>query len=438
MSIPAGWYPDPQQQDQLRYWDGSVWTEHQTPAQAADPAPQGQTDGYGAASAPQGQTDGYGAASAPQGQTDGYGASAPQDTSAPRTGASAGYGAAPAPGTADQTSPYGNFSGSESATQSFAAPGHDPSQQGGFGPASSSPAYGANPGQGGGYGPPGPMPPAGKPNRTPLIIGGIVGLVVVVGLVLLGVNLMSGGEDPPPTSDPTPTATDDPTSADPTDDPTDQQSGGTADAGVLAVGASVHVDIPEDGTGTATLTVDQTQVVRVYTSSNGNTDPVMKVLDADGNVLAEDDDTEYESPNSYDASVQVTLAQGEYAIELAEWSGSPSQVTVAAEAVGETTQIELGESQIQVAEDGAFVGLVSVQPGTYTVNIVSDEDPTLQVVTPGGEMAENDDRESDAPDQDNIFDPYLEVTVSEAGDLALLVEEYSGDAFNGTITIEQQ
>ena len=426
MSIPEGWYPDPQQQDQLRYWDGTAWTGHQTAAHSAGAAAQDHAGGYGAASGPQGQTGGAGTASSPQGSP------------AARSGAGAGYGAAPAPGTADQTSPYGSFTDSDPATQSFGAPGYGPPQQEGFGAASTGSGYGAGAGYGEGYGQPGPMPPAGRPNRTPLIVGGIVGVVLLVGLVLLGVNLLSGDEDPPPTTDPTTTATADPTSADPTDDPTDQQSGGSADAGELALGDSVHVDIPQDGTGNATLTIDQTQVVRVYTSSNGNTDPVLQLLDADANVLAEDDDTEYESPNSYDASVQVTLAQGEYTIALQEWSGTASQVTVSAEVVGETTQIQLGENEFQVSEDGAFVGLVGVQPGTYSVNIVSDEDPTLQVVPPSGEMVENDDRDSDAPDQENIFDPYLEVTVSEAGEMAVLVEEYGGDAFNGTLTIEEQ
>jgi hypothetical protein len=36
----AGWYPDPTRQNELRYWDGSTWTDHMAPgASAAATAP---------------------------------------------------------------------------------------------------------------------------------------------------------------------------------------------------------------------------------------------------------------------------------------------------------------------------------------------------------------------------------------------------------------
>ena len=40
---PAGWYPDPQNAGQQRYWDGSQWTEQTAPAAA----PATAVDPYG-------------------------------------------------------------------------------------------------------------------------------------------------------------------------------------------------------------------------------------------------------------------------------------------------------------------------------------------------------------------------------------------------------
>ena len=37
---PAGWQPDPQNPGQLRYWDGTQWTEHRAPASQPPAAPQ--------------------------------------------------------------------------------------------------------------------------------------------------------------------------------------------------------------------------------------------------------------------------------------------------------------------------------------------------------------------------------------------------------------
>jgi len=66
-SPPAGWYPDPQNDGQQRWWDGSGWTEHVAPRTAppsggpswpSTPSglpPQGQAPGYG-------QYGGYGEA----------------------------------------------------------------------------------------------------------------------------------------------------------------------------------------------------------------------------------------------------------------------------------------------------------------------------------------------------------------------------------------
>lgn len=39
MTPPPGWYPDPQNGIQLRYWDGATWTEHAAPHDPPPTAP---------------------------------------------------------------------------------------------------------------------------------------------------------------------------------------------------------------------------------------------------------------------------------------------------------------------------------------------------------------------------------------------------------------
>jgi hypothetical protein len=46
---PAGWYPDPNDAAQQRYWDGSTWTGHTAPAATSVSAPSGDAPVGGAA-----------------------------------------------------------------------------------------------------------------------------------------------------------------------------------------------------------------------------------------------------------------------------------------------------------------------------------------------------------------------------------------------------
>ena len=47
-STPAGWYPDPQNPGQQRYWDGTTWSDATQAAAGGAPAPAfGQQVGYG-------------------------------------------------------------------------------------------------------------------------------------------------------------------------------------------------------------------------------------------------------------------------------------------------------------------------------------------------------------------------------------------------------
>lgn len=53
---PAGWYPDPEQPGQQRYWDGQQWTEHRAPL-APQPAAQWSTPGQSPAYTAAGQQE---------------------------------------------------------------------------------------------------------------------------------------------------------------------------------------------------------------------------------------------------------------------------------------------------------------------------------------------------------------------------------------------
>ena len=88
VQTPAGWFPDPEDPANLRYWDGTAWTEHRHPADPAG-APVGPTVDATPA-----------AAAAPEAP------GAPQFAYTPTAGATPGYtapyGAAPAYGAPQQ------------------------------------------------------------------------------------------------------------------------------------------------------------------------------------------------------------------------------------------------------------------------------------------------------------------------------------------------
>jgi uncharacterized RDD family membrane protein YckC len=68
MAPIAGWYDDPRDHDQLRYWDGAAWTEHVTTKQPEPPAASSPTPVYPGAAEAQRHTWQYGQPAAEQGE----------------------------------------------------------------------------------------------------------------------------------------------------------------------------------------------------------------------------------------------------------------------------------------------------------------------------------------------------------------------------------
>ncbi|MCB2413235.1 DUF2510 domain-containing protein [Demequina sp. TTPB684] len=211
MSATAGWYDDPSQSGQLRYWDGQRWTEHthvtsapapvtqaeQAPAQTVDQAPAATTERGAQASA----------SSADQGFA---------------TPAAASY----APQPADSYDPQANASYSPQATPQSAGAAFSPAQQ-----AYSPDSYSPDP-----YYLPDSAPKRGLGAGAivAIVLGALLLLGLIGGGIVWAINNASSDQEETPADleailSPSPEQTE---SAEPTDE----------------LGSAEHADIPADFT----------------------------------------------------------------------------------------------------------------------------------------------------------------------------------------------
>lgn len=237
----AAWYQDPENQGQIRYWDGNGWTEHR----------QGTPEGFGL-----GQPGPDATGTGPRQDTVGSTSEVDEATRvrpnadrAPETeaistdstsygqsagAAGAGYGAS----SYGQDQAYGQQGYGQDQGQGYGASSYDQSsaygqQQQGYGQQG---AYGQQQhgayGQSGQQGQPGYSggAPTGK-SKVPLIAGlGVLGLVLLLVLGFLGFKLIGGSDDEPTagqstsTSQPTDSSTSDTSSDSSTSDTSSDSS----------------------------------------------------------------------------------------------------------------------------------------------------------------------------------------------------------------------
>ncbi|WP_114201742.1 DUF2510 domain-containing protein [Janibacter anophelis] len=231
----AGWYQDPDNQGQIRYWDGNGWTEHRqaTPEGFGVGQPGPDSSGTGTRQDTVGSTSEVDEATRVRPNADRSPETEAISTDSTSYGDSgAGYGAS----SYGQDQAYGQ---SAYGQQGYGQSGYG-QQQGGYGQQGydQSGGYGQQQGYGqqgygqgaGGYGQQQSYAsgaPQGK-SKLPLIIGaGVLGLVLLLGLGFLGFQLLGGDDDPtaaPSTSTSAPTdssTTSDPTDTSTSSDPTD-------------------------------------------------------------------------------------------------------------------------------------------------------------------------------------------------------------------------
>ena len=252
----AGWYPDPEQDGQIRYWDGGSWTEHRQPT----------PEGFGV------EQPGAGASSGDAGDSgvDEATRVRPSSERAPETQAMPASESSPAEGS--QPPSYGGGeTGSSSYGQSSYGQQDSGYGQGGYGQSS----YGA--GQQGQPGQEAQSEDGKKRNLTLPIIAAVVVLVLAIALCVGGIFFFTGDDESEGTgssSSSSSSSTSESSSSSSSSDPTSSSSSSSSSSSATPTGSS---STGSDGVRSA-------EFDKTYSGSGAE---VIKVPPGDGPGLVE-------------------------------------------------------------------------------------------------------------------------------------------------------
>ena len=239
-------------------------------------------------------------------------------------------------------------------------------------------------------------------------------------------------------------------------------SGEAEASDVSTAESALSVETAVEGSQTAKLafrSTGESQAVRIEAMSP-NGDPIIFLLDSNGNLITENDDT----PDSLNSRIETSLAPGVYCVELSQYGGGNMPATIQvgtadharllpesiAGSTGESPAFEactsetdaaplnegalndaLNNGSVQQSQANSSAGyyrFTLTEPTSLTLRANSVElDPILKLFDPAGNvLAENDDAEG--------LNSRLDFPADlEAGDYCIGVSTYSGGG--GTIDI---
>lgn len=225
----------------------------------------------------------------------------------------------------------------------------------------------------------------------------------------------------------------------------DSATGDRVEGPALALGETTRFSIGANDTGVHELDLGEGAVTITVSSDDAGFDPKLRVTNAGGGLLGENDDAV-----GLDAQLSFTLTEGaDLVVEVTEFSGDPGsyEVEVSSGATGptidpndsepgervqvgelpidESVQQVLGSDDVAVHHLTGFEGRVAI-----TVTGIDGFDPVLRVVDADGEViGENDDTDG--------RDSFLTFVLSTTDELDVEVREFSGDPGEYSIRLQR-
>jgi hypothetical protein len=194
-----------------------------------------------------------------------------------------------------------------------------------------------------------------------------------------------------------------------------------------------------------------TITVRDLPEDDADIDPLVTLLDEDGEVLAENDDHENRdaSLDLFDARIEnfALPADGTYTIEVDEFFGDAGDFELIISFGSSVSQDDAGVSREPIVIEGTvpanstFEQPFEADAGavvTITVRAVPDAelDPIVQLVAPDGDViAENDDHESDDETLSRYDAQIPSLSIPETGTYIIVVSGFAASAGDFTLTI---